>query len=77
MIYATDIESTLHALSDERRARQLLRFFKTAPGQYGEGDIFLGINNPQVRQVVKEAWKETPLCEAVKLAKSPLYNHPR
>lgn len=73
MIYATDIESTLHALADEQRARQLLRFFKTAPGEYGEGDIFLGINNPQVRQVVKEAWKETPLCEAVKLAKSPFH----
>lgn len=73
MFYATDIESTLHALADEQRARQLLRFFKTAPGQYGEGDIFLGINNPNIRLVVKEAWKETPPCEAVKLAKSPFH----
>jgi len=73
MIYATDIETTLLSMADERQARQLLRFFKTGPGQYGEGDKFIGLRNPQVRLVVKEAWKDTPLYEAMKLAKSPLH----
>lgn len=70
---AADIEATLLDMADERQARQLLRFFKTGPGQYGEGDRFIGLRNPQVRMVVKEAWKDTPLSEAEKLARSPLH----
>lgn len=73
MIKAADIEATLLSMADERQARQLLRFFKTGPGEYGEGDKFIGLRNPQVRMVVKEAWKETPLSEAEKLARSPLH----
>lgn len=73
MIDATDIATTLMSMADERQARQLLRFFKTGPGEYGEGDKFIGLRNPQVRMVVKEAWKDTPLYEAVKLVKSPLH----
>lgn len=73
MTEAADIEQTLLSMADERQARQLLRFFKTGPGQYGEGDRFIGLRNPQVRLVVKEAWKDTPLSEAATLAVSPLH----
>lgn len=73
MIDAKDIEATLLSMADKNQAQQLMRFFKTGPGQYGEGDKFVGLWNPQVRLVVKEAWKDTPLSEAGKLAKSPLH----
>lgn len=68
-----DITDTLLSLADPRQALILRRFFKTGPGEYGEGDQFIGLKNPQVRLVVKEAWKYTPLDEAAKLVKSPLH----
>ncbi len=73
MIDSADIKTTLLSMADERQARQLMRFFKTGPGQYGAGDKFVGLWNPQVRMVVKKSWKNTPLSEAMKLAKSPLH----
>lgn len=73
MTKANDIEVALLSMADDRHARQLSRFFKTKPGEYGEGDKFIGLRNPQVRMVVKEACKDTPLHEAIKLVKSPLH----
>ena len=43
---------------DESQVAGLMRFFKTGPGQYGEGDKFLGIKVPVTRAVVKECWKD-------------------
>lgn len=40
-----------------------MRFFKTGPGQYGEGDKFLGIKVPVTRSVVKECWKDVGFTE--------------
>lgn len=70
---AIDIEEALLSMADERHARQLSKFFKTGAGEYGAGDRFAGLRNPQVRMVVKECWKSTPLSEAVKLVTSPIH----
>ena len=45
--------------ADPSQVAGLSRFFKTGPGQYGEGERFLGIKVPVTRSVVKECWKET------------------
>lgn len=45
-------------LADPTQAEGLSRFFRCGPGQYGEGDRFLGIKVPATRKVVKELWRE-------------------
>ena len=58
----------LHA--DPSQVEGLSRFFKTGPGQYGEGDRFLGIKVPVTRQVVKECWKRVGLPELAECLES-------
>jgi len=52
----------------------LQRFFKTGKGQYGEGDVFIGVRVPQTRAVCKE-FKELPLIEVQKLFDSDMHEH--
>lgn len=50
---AETIERRLEAAADPEDAFQLSRFFQTGPGQYGEGDIFLGVRVPKTRALIK------------------------
>jgi 3-methyladenine DNA glycosylase AlkD len=69
---ANEISKRLQKMGDKEDAQFLQRFFKTGPGQYGEGDIFLGIRVPAVRNLAKE-YKDLPLKEALSLLKSPYH----
>jgi len=60
----------LRALADSIRAEHSLRFFKTGPGQYGEGDRFLGLVVPDMRRLVRE-FRALPLVDADALLASP------
>ena len=68
---AKEITDKLLSLRDDRQRAVLMRFFKTGPGEYGEGDEFLGIKVPTTRQVVKLADKDFPLSETELLLNSP------
>ncbi len=51
---ATAIGKQLRTLASAENAANLQRFFKTGPGQYGAGDMFLGIKMPQLRALAKQ-----------------------
>lgn len=62
----------LRALRKPTRAHDMQSFFKTAPGGYGEGDIFLGLTVPQVR-VIAKAYRDLELPEIEKLLASQFH----
>lgn len=72
MIVAKVIEKELHALGDPVRAELSKRYFKTGPGEYAEGDIFLGIRVPILRAQAKK-WVDLPYSELAQLLHSPLH----
>ena len=64
------IQKKLHKLGNPEKAQILRRFFKTGPGEYGEGDVFLGIKVPELRKVAKE-YQDIPVGAAAGLLSSP------
>lgn len=71
---ADDVKAALQKYASDVDAANLQWFFKTGPGEYGEGDQFIGVRVPAIRQVCKE-FKELPLKEAQKLIQSPIHEH--
>ena len=69
---AADARARLATLSDPTRAVVLRRFFKTGPGQYGEGDEFLGIPVPLLRKQVP-AFQDLSLPETQRLLRSAVH----
>lgn len=69
---ATDILKNLQKLGNKERALVAQRFFKTGPGEYGEGDLFVGIPVPAIRKLVKE-YRALTLPETLRLLRSPIH----
>jgi hypothetical protein len=69
---AEEAEARLRALADEETATGMRRFFKTGPGQYGEGDRFLDIKAGPLKRLAREC-RQLSLDEAKKLLGSGLH----
>ena len=67
---AREIIGYMESLRDEKQRRELMRFFKTGPGEYGEGDEFLGLKVPQTREVLKLTGSDLPIDEVPQLLMS-------
>lgn len=67
------LKSTLQDLSDEEKAKIMMRFFKTGKGEYGEGDIFLGISVPNQRLIAKEFYQQVSLNDIKNLLNSDIH----
>src|SRR5512143_2877456 len=58
--------------ASQKQAALLSRFFKTGPGQYGEGDVFIGVMVPNVRAVAR-MYRDLPMSDIDELLSSPVH----
>ncbi len=69
-----DLLRELEAAADDRKAANLAWFFKTGKGEYGEGDLFLGITVPNARKIALK-YCHLRLTDVSKLLASPMHEH--
>ena len=67
-----DIKNEIRKFANKKIAEHSQRFFKTGKGQYGEGDIFLGIRVPVLRKIAKK-FRRISLAEVSKLLESKFH----
>lgn len=69
---AAEVRAALAAASSPERAAGAARFFKTGPGEYAEGDVFIGVTVPATRAVVRRSLA-LPAAETAELVASPIH----
>lgn len=67
-----EIRRELHRQADAGNARNLQRYFKTGPGDYGEGDRFIGVVVPKVRRIA-QTYREADFATLRALIRSPIH----
>lgn len=70
----SQLEKDLAKLANPDKARILSKFFKTGKGEYGDGDVFLGIQVPYLRQTVKK-YPELNFADLQKLLNNKIHEH--
>ena len=71
---ADAVQAALARLASPRARRGPARFFKTGPGQYGEGDVFIGVTVPDTRAVVAR-FADCRRVEVARLLASAVHEH--
>ena len=71
---STELAAALDAAGDPEDAVFLQRYFKTGPGEYGEGDVFIGVRVPAVRALARQA-RSMPVDQAFELLGSAVHEH--
>jgi len=71
-VKAQDIRKELRKLGSKERAEASKRYFKTGPGEYGEGDVFVGVGAAEMRRLAKE-FQDLPAREVRSLLKSGIH----
>ncbi|KRC47159.1 DNA alkylation repair protein [Leifsonia sp. Root227] len=74
LVTAAEVRDALAEVADPEDAVFLQRFFKTGHGQYGEGDVFIGVRVPQTRAVAKR-FGGMPLDQLRELLDSEVHEH--
>lgn len=69
---ASAVKKELQNIADAEKAVILARFFKTGRGEYGEGDIFIGVKVPEQRKVA-HSFRDLALPELKTLLKDPIH----
>ena len=72
MTTSNEIHARLKKLGNKERAVGAARYFKTGPGEYGEGDVFLGLSAPELRSLAKE-YQGISIGDALELLHSRLH----
>ncbi len=69
------IQNDLEKLQNREKAKQMQRFFKTGKGEYGEGDIFLGLSVPAQRKIASKYKAVVSLDDIHVLMNSNIHEH--
>lgn len=69
------IKRALTLVSSKEKAEVLRRFFKTGKGEYGEGDIFIGVTVPQNRKIALTHAPYSNFSIIANLLESPIHEH--
>lgn len=72
LLTAAQVRAALAAASSPERAAGAARFFKTGPGEYAAGDVFIGVTVPATRAIVRRALA-LPASETAELVASPTH----
>ena len=71
---ARQVQDALARVALPEKAAIFQKFFKTGPGEYAEGDVYLGVTVPEQRRIAR-LHRELPLEEVALLVRGPVHEH--